>query len=169
MNDSRRSACNVPCQVAIMADSLSVTLLLISLPVAPRLGPFFFNHSSIRAAFFFNRSICCCRLPPSPPPPSFFDPLPSRLSVSRCSASNCLTFFSSFCFVRSKSPIVPLHCFEAFEEILLHPRQKASLQAGPPPHRPTEYPETGARSHPSWRKQRRQSYYDPASAHRPGP
>src|SRR5512139_3406758 len=59
----------IPCDVTIKADSLSVTLLLISRPCFPIFASFSFSHRPRRSAFFCNFSICLLLSPPPEGPP----------------------------------------------------------------------------------------------------
>src|SRR4030042_4332498 len=122
----------VPCEVIINADSLSCTLLLISLPCLPIFGPFSGHHLSMRSAFLRSLSICLSlSAPPDDLLPVFSSPSPR--STSTCSSTNCFTFFSIFSFFHLKSFTVPLHSLEAFEGSLqpsttknAHPRRPYS-------------------------------------------
>src|SRR5208337_2288473 len=121
----------VPCEVTINADSLSVTLLLISLPCRPIFGPFSCNHLSMHSAFLRSLSIC---LSLSAPPDDLLpvSSSPSPRSTSTCSSTNCFTFFSIFPFFHLKSFTVPLHSLEAFDGSL-----QPSSAKNVPPRRPS--------------------------------
>src|SRR5512136_3292564 len=107
----------VPCEVIINADSLSVTLLLISLPCRPIFGPCSCNHLPTRSAFLRSLSIC---LSLSAPPDDLLPGPSSSSSRSRftCASTSCLTFFSIFSFFHLRSFSLPLHSLEALDASL---------------------------------------------------
>src|SRR5512139_766352 len=109
-----------PWDVFILADSLSVRLLLISLPVVPYLGSLSLSHFSTRSACFCKRCTCCSRFltPPGPEGGS------SLLSSCTCSASSSFTLASSRSFFLCNSDRVPLHSLEALEGSLRPSRAK---------------------------------------------
>src|SRR5512140_1816834 len=109
-----------PWDVFILAESLSVRLLLISLPVVPYFGSLSLSHFSKRAACFCRRCTWCSRslLPPGPGGGS------SPLSSCTCSLSSSFTLASSRSFFRCNSDRVPLHSLEALEGSLRPSRAK---------------------------------------------
>src|SRR3974390_2121923 len=111
-----------PWAVFILADSLSVRLLVISLPVVPYLASFPFNHFSIRSACFCKRLICFSRF--VPPGPSGPGPRSSSLSPCRCSSRSCCTLVSSRSFFLCISDRVPLYSLEALDGSLRPSRAK---------------------------------------------
>ena len=114
----------------INAESLSVMLLLTSLPCLPIFGALFFKNFSIRSACFCKLSICFCRFDLSeglPPPCSSSS---SFLSASSCSFSNRSTLLSIFCFFLWRSENLPLFLLEALEGSL-HPSRANTV----PPRR----------------------------------
>src|SRR5512136_1707234 len=121
----------IPCDVTIKADSLSVTLLLISRPCFPIFASWPFSHLSRRSAFFCNFSICLLLSPPPEgrPPPSSSS---SLLSHCSCSSSNPFTFFSRLSFFLLSSWIVPLHSLDALDRSL-HPSRAKKV----PPSNPS--------------------------------
>ena len=98
----------------MIADSLSVTLLLISLPCLPIFGRLSFNHLSIRSAFCRSLSVCLLfshprgGLIPGSSSSSF-------RSTATCSSTNDFTFFSIRSFFLVRSLMVPLQSLEALE------------------------------------------------------
>ncbi len=97
----------VPCEVSISAESLSVRLLLSSLPFELILALFSLSHFSMRSACFLSLSICRCRLAGGRKSSS------SSLSASIWSFNKRLTFCWILSFFFVSSDIVPLHSLEA--------------------------------------------------------
>ena len=115
----------------MIADSLSVTLLLISLPCLPVFQLRSFNHLSRRSPFFQSLSIC---LPFSTPPNNLLSVISSSSlrSTSPVLQLNCFTFSSILSFFLLRSPIVPLHSSEAWQGSL-----QPSNAKNVPPRRPS--------------------------------
>src|SRR5208337_905687 len=113
----------VPLEVTIFDDSLSVMLLLISLPFTPRRSPLSLSQASIRSASFFSFSICFSRwerLSGGGESSSSFR------SSSSCSVSSSFTFSSSFSRFARNSDTVLLHCGDALHDSL-HPSNAKSV------------------------------------------
>src|SRR5665647_1481042 len=127
-----------PWDVFILADSLSVRLLLISLPVVPCLALFSCSHFSRRSTCFCRRCTCCSRSPPPPGPEGGS----SRLSSCTCSFSSSRTLSSRRSFFRCNSDRVPLHSLEALEGSLRPSRAKKV-----PPRRSISVSYTHLRAH----------------------
>src|SRR5665647_1843755 len=101
-----------PWEVIIVAESLSVILLCLSLPAAPILGWFSASHLSISSAFFCNFSTSCCWLELEALSPEGSS---CSRSVCICSSSSCATLASIFRLFLWSSGKVPLHSLEALE------------------------------------------------------